>query len=89
MELKDKTIKEFQEIYKKEYKKDISWEDAREGAYSLMHLAKLIYDQGLIEHERNLRLEKEPKGFIFSMVIPPATATKVNTASICATPKPP
>jgi hypothetical protein len=63
MELKDKTIKEFQEIYKKEYKKDISWEDAREGAYSLMHLAKLIYDQGLIEHERNLRLEKEPKGF--------------------------
>ena len=63
MELSDKSIKEFQVIYKKKYKKDISWEDAREGAYGLACLAELMYDQAIVEHKRKLRLKDSPKGF--------------------------
>ena len=63
MELSDKSIKEFQVIYKKKYKKDISWEDAREGAYGLARLAELMYDQAIVEHKRKLRLKDSPKGF--------------------------
>ena len=63
MELSDKSIKEFQVIYKKKYKKDISWEDAREGAYGLAHLVELMYDQVIVEHKRKLKLKDSPKGF--------------------------
>lgn len=63
MELSDQQIKEFQEMCKKEHKKDISWEEAREGAYGLMRFAEIMYDQAMIEHKRKLKLEENPRGF--------------------------
>lgn len=63
MELSDKRIKEFKEIFEKEHKKEISWDEARDGVYSLMRFAELMYDQAVIEHQRNLKLKKHPRGF--------------------------
>lgn len=39
MQLSDDQIKEFQEIYKKEYDKELSWKEASRGANNLMSYA--------------------------------------------------
>ncbi|MDD4290060.1 MAG: hypothetical protein PHH83_02160 [Patescibacteria group bacterium] len=59
----DEQITKFQEIYKKQYNKDISREEAYESAQNLLGLVELLYDQYIIDKKRKLRLEKEPKGF--------------------------
>jgi len=43
MQLEIKTIKEFQEIYKKEFKKEIDEKTAQEKARQLLNLFKVIY----------------------------------------------
>ncbi len=63
MQLSDERIKEFQEIYKKEYGKELSWEEAREGAYSLLSLAEIALESMQTDHRRKLQLKKSPKGF--------------------------
>ncbi len=63
MQVDEKMIERFQEIYKKEYNKDISREEAYESAQNLLGLVKLLYNQAVKDKKRKLRLEKEPKGF--------------------------
>lgn len=63
MELSDERIKEFQEIYKKEYGKELSWKEAAEGARSLLGLAQIAYDSYKTECLRKRKLKDNPKGF--------------------------
>lgn len=63
MSISEEQITKFQEIYKKQFNKDISREDAYESAQSLLGLVKIVHEQYVIDKKRKLRLEKEPKGF--------------------------
>lgn len=46
MQLTKESIKEFQEIYKKEFKEEIDEAMAREKAERLLNLIKIIYKDG-------------------------------------------
>lgn len=61
--ISDKHLAEFKKIYKEEYGKDISDEEAREQGESLVALAEIVFQQAQIEFQRKKRLEKEPDGF--------------------------
>lgn len=63
MNLPDQSIKEFQEIYEKEYGKKISWAEASDQANNLLELYKVLMDIELREQRRKLRLKDEPRGF--------------------------
>ncbi|MFA6466768.1 MAG: hypothetical protein WCV71_02845 [Patescibacteria group bacterium] len=63
MGLSQDRIKEFKELLEKKTKKEVSWAEAEEGANNLANFFKLLYDQEVIEKKRQIRLEKEPKGF--------------------------
>ncbi|PJA87317.1 MAG: hypothetical protein CO141_00120 [Candidatus Moranbacteria bacterium CG_4_9_14_3_um_filter_42_9] len=63
MEISDEKIKEFQEIYKKEYGKELSWKEAAEGARSLLGLAQIAYDSYKEDCFRKRKLKDHPKGF--------------------------
>lgn len=63
MEPSEKCIKEFQEIYKKEYGKELSWKEAAEGARSLLGLAQIAYDSYREDCFRKRKLKDHPKGF--------------------------
>lgn len=63
MHITDERIKEFQDIYKKEYGKELSWAEARDGAYSLLSLAELALEAMQTDHRRKLKLKDSPKGF--------------------------
>jgi len=55
MQLTKETIKEFQEIYKKEFKKEIDEITAQEIARRLLNLFKIIYGQ---ENKEKLTIKK-------------------------------
>lgn len=40
--ISDKAVREYIEIYRNEYKKDISFEEAKKQAENLLHLYKII-----------------------------------------------
>lgn len=63
MQLSDKAIKEFQDLFEKEYGRKISWSEAAESANNLVGLVKLLMDLDMEERRRKHRLETEPKGF--------------------------
>lgn len=63
MHLPEESIKEFQDIYKKKYGKELSWEEASDSAHNLLGFVKVLYDQAVIEEKRKHRLEESPKGF--------------------------
>lgn len=63
MSLSEKNIKEFQEIYKKEYGKDLSDQEAYEAASRLAGLAEILLDFWVEEKQREKKLEDSPKGF--------------------------
>ncbi|MEK7612128.1 MAG: hypothetical protein AAB407_02190 [Patescibacteria group bacterium] len=63
MPLSDEAIKEFQEIYKKEHNKELSWDEASEAAHNLMNYAKLLVDLAEEDYHRQLKLKDNPKGF--------------------------
>lgn len=63
MQISDERIKEFQEIYKKEYGKELTWEEAAEGARSLLGLAQIAYDSYREDCFRKRKLKDHPKGF--------------------------
>ena len=44
MELSKESIQEFKNILEKEKGKEVSWEEASEGAHNLARFAKLFYD---------------------------------------------
>jgi len=63
MNLTDERIKEFQEIFKKEYGKELSWEEASESAYNLVGFFKLLMDIEIKDKIRQDKLKENPKGF--------------------------
>ena len=63
MHLDDEYIKEYQAIYKKEYGKDLSWEEASDQARRLLGLFEILFEQTKIDHVRQLKLKDSPKGF--------------------------
>ncbi|MDD4931166.1 MAG: hypothetical protein PHG66_03380 [Candidatus Colwellbacteria bacterium] len=63
MSLSDKAIKEFQEIYKKKYGKDISPEEARDAGERLVGLFEVLFDSHVAELRLKEKLKDHPKGF--------------------------
>lgn len=63
MEIKQKYVDEFKEIYRKENGKELSDSEAHEAAYNLLNFADLIWDISKKEAQRKHRLKKEPEGF--------------------------
>lgn len=59
----DKYIEEFRKIYKKEYGKEISFEEARESATRLVNFVSLLIEIDQKERKLTARLKTEPKGF--------------------------
>jgi len=63
MSLPKKAIDEFKEIYKKNYKKELTDAEASKAANNLVGLFDLLYKCAVKENQRNQRLKKEPEGF--------------------------
>lgn len=63
MSLSEKAIKEFQEIFKKEYGKEISFEEARESGERLVGLYKILFDSHVRELKLKEKLKDHPKGY--------------------------
>lgn len=62
--LSEKAIKEYKELFKKEYGQDLSDSEARDQGQRLTNLFEILYNQAVIEHRRKLRLKKDKvKGF--------------------------
>ncbi len=63
MELSEERIKEFQEIFRKEYGRELTWEEATESARNLLGLYEVLYEVAEKEFFRKERLKKSPGGF--------------------------
>ncbi|MEF3691705.1 MAG: hypothetical protein V3574_01445 [Candidatus Moraniibacteriota bacterium] len=63
MEPSEKYIKEFQEIYKKEHGKELTWEEAADGARNLLNFVGILYDSYKEDCFRKRKLKDYPKGF--------------------------
>jgi hypothetical protein len=63
MSLSEERIKEFQKIYRKEFGKEISYEEAADSARRLMNLVELMYKIESKDRERKEKLKDYPKGF--------------------------
>ena len=62
--LSDKAVKEFKDIFKKEYGQNLTDAEAKEQGERLVGFFDILYKQALTEHHRKLRLKKEKvKGF--------------------------
>lgn len=66
MSLSDESIKEFQDIFEKEYGKKLSWEEAADSVRSLVGFFQLLYDGWVTDEKRKERLKTEPNGFHIS-----------------------
>ena len=63
MSLSDKSIKEFQKIFKKEYGKEISYKKAAESGERLVGLFKILYDCEIKDSQRKEKLKEFPNGY--------------------------
>jgi len=63
MQLTEKQLQDYKDLFKKEYGKDISDQEAYDGAYNLVGLMQILMDGYLEDQKRKRRLETEPKGF--------------------------
>jgi len=61
--LSNEAIKEFQEIYEKEYGKKLTWAEASDAAWRLHEFYRILFDVAKKEHFRKLKLKDNPKGF--------------------------
>lgn len=61
--ISDKALNEYMEIYKKEYGKDISKDEAIEQATNLLNFFNVLYDCHLEETRRKSKLVDNPKGY--------------------------
>lgn len=59
-------IQEFKDLLEKESGKEVTWEEATEGAYSLIRLFEVLMEGYEEEMRWKARLKKEPKGFSLS-----------------------
>ena len=63
MSLSKESINEFKEIYKKEYGKELSDQEAYESATNLMNFAEVLYECAKRDYQRKQQLKREPDGF--------------------------
>ena len=77
MSLSKKAIDEFKEIYKKEYGKELSDEEAFDSATNLLNFFEALYKSAEAEYFRKCRLKEEPEGFHLT--------DDVYSCSICGT----
>ncbi|MBT4209975.1 MAG: hypothetical protein HOE19_03625 [Candidatus Komeilibacteria bacterium] len=63
MGLSDKTIKEYQRIFKESYNHPVSYEKAEEYGNRLADFFQLIVDMDMANEEKKARLKESPKGF--------------------------
>ena len=63
MSLSEKAIKEFQEIIKKEYGKEITYEEAADVGRNLVGFYKVLFDVYIAELKLKDQLKEYPKGF--------------------------
>lgn len=63
MEISDERIKEFQDIFKRKYGKELSWAEATESVQNLVGLVELAHEHLEEERRRELKLKDHPKGF--------------------------
>lgn len=63
MSLSEGEIKEFQEIYKKEYGKELPYEEAADSARRLTGFVEICYNSWREDQHRKKKLEEFPKGF--------------------------
>lgn len=61
--LSNKSIKEFQEIFKKEYGKEMTFEEARDAGERLVGLYKILFDAHVEDLKRKEKLKEFPKGY--------------------------
>lgn len=61
--LSDKAIQEFKNIYKMEYKKDLTDAEARDGAERLVGFFDILLQVAEKDYRRKLKLKDSPKGF--------------------------
>lgn len=59
----DEHIRKFKEIMEKKEGREVSWEEASEGAHNLTSLVKLLYDCWVEDKRREAKLRDSPKGF--------------------------
>lgn len=60
----DKAVQDFKEIFKKEYGKELTDDEARESAQNLFNVYDLLFDLSMIQLRREMRLKTEKvKGF--------------------------
>lgn len=64
MEISQKAVDEFKEIYRKKEGKELSDSEAYEAASNLLGFCKLIMDLSMEEARRERQLKKEPNGFL-------------------------
>ena len=63
MSLSEKAIKEFQEIYKKEYGKELTYEEAAEASRNLLGFYEVLFDSHIAELKLKDKLKDSPGGF--------------------------
>ncbi len=63
MQISDKMIQEFKEIYKKKTGKELDNSEAAEQARSLLRFVEIMYECAQDESAKQRRLKKEPEGF--------------------------
>lgn len=61
--LSDEAVKDYKDIYKKEYGQDLSDEDARDQSQRLYSFYETLFNISVRELKRKDRLKNEPKGF--------------------------
>ena len=63
MSISDDSVQKFKEIFKKDYAKEMSDEEAREAGESLVDFFEILWKMSQEDVRRKNRLKKEPKGF--------------------------
>ncbi|MBU1047034.1 MAG: hypothetical protein KKD89_04425 [Candidatus Omnitrophica bacterium] len=61
--LSKELIQEFKDILEKKTGKEVSWQEASEGAYNLLRFAEVLFDCDIKEQQRQNKLKENPKGF--------------------------
>lgn len=64
MEISQKYLDEFKELYQKKEGREISDSEAYEAASNLIGLVKILVDVSIEQQRRRQRLKKEPEGFL-------------------------
>lgn len=67
-ELSEKMIQEMKDLMEKRSGKEVTWEEATEGAHNLAGFAEIMFDLHVKDLRRKARLKEERKGFMLEGV---------------------